>query len=244
MSVAVAGSLVAAAATPAAAQVHPKFTIVSNGVTLTPATNLVNGQKVSLAIKGFTFKGKGESPLYVAECNSGVVKFGLSYCDSRVVTLPDVKGGKAKTPFTIRAGAGFQPANPAAKCGFGLKPCLIVVADNMDLSKVNLVAVATIGFKDTRPATRTKVAAKKKVAAHKALLIRASTTHAKGTAALSGKVTFFDNGKKIGAVKEKASGKVSLKHKFKKAGKQHIVAKYSGNKAYKPSKGKATVTVK
>jgi Bacterial Ig-like domain (group 3) len=240
MSVAVAGSLIAAGSAPAVAQVHPNFTIVAGGVTVTPASNLVNGQKVNLAIKGF----KSDTTLYVAECNSGVVKNGLSYCDSRVVTLTGVKGGKASTPFTIRAGAGFQPANPAAKCAFGLKACLIVVADNLDLSKVNLVAVATLAFKDTRPATKTKVAAKKKVAAHKALVIRAVTTHAKGTAALTGTVKFYDNGKKIGAVKEKASGKVSLKHKFKKAGKQHIIAKYSGNKAYKPSKGKATVTVK
>jgi Bacterial Ig-like domain (group 3) len=242
MSVAVAGSLVvAAAATPAAAQVHPNFNLVNGGATVTPATNLVNGQKVTVKIKGF----KTDTTLYVAECNgAGIEKNGLNVCDTRFVKLTGVKGGKATTPFTIRAGAGFKATEPSAKCGYTASSCLIVVADSLDLKTVNLAAVAGITFKDTRAATKTKVASKKKVAVHKTLVIRAVTTHAKGTTALTGTVTFYDNGKKIGAVKEKASGKVSLKHKFKKAGKQHIVAKYSGNKAYKPSKGKATVTVK
>jgi hypothetical protein len=242
LSVAVAGSLVAASGAPALAGTRAKpASITGFGVvTVTPSKNLVNGQIVKVAASKFT----GATKLYAAECSALAVKnVSEDYCDTTMADLkvvPASKGG-ATFSFKILTGSSMHPTK-GPSCAWP-QTCYLVVANGPTLATTTIVAFPKINFKDPRPLTKTKVSAKKKVTAHKAVLIRAATTH-KGTAALSGKVTFFDNGKKIGAVKEKASGKVSLKHKFKKAGKQHIVAKYSGNKSYQPSHGKATVTVK
>lgn len=242
MSAVAAGSLIAASSAPAAAaRANPNFTIVTGGVVVTPATNLANGQKVSLSIKGFS----GDTTLFAAECSAAVAsKQSFAYCDKRFITLKNVKGGKATASFTVRGGTGFEPTNPTAKCGFGVPQCLIVVADSTVVTSINKVAFAGLTFKDSRPATKTKVTSKKTVKVHKSLTIKVATTHAKGTAKPTGTVTIRDNGKKIASHKEATTGKLTFKHKFKKAGKQHIKVTYSGDKNYKPSSAKETVTVK
>ena len=57
-------------------------------------------------------------------------------------------------------------------------------------------------------------------------------------------MTFTANGKKLKAVKETKSGKVTFKHAFKKTGKYTIKATYSGSKAYKGSHGTKKIKVK
>jgi hypothetical protein len=240
MSVMAAGSIVAATSGPAAARTSPNLKIITGGVTVKPAaTNLLNNHKVTVNIKGFT----GSTTLYVAECAAQVIgKRSLTYCDqTNLVTLTGVVGGKATTPFTIHAGAGFKPGTTAAKCQYK-QNCLILVADSMTVADINNVGFQTITFKGV--GTKTKVTSKKKITAGKTLVFKATTTHSKGTGLPTGAVTFLANGKKFAKVAEKKTGKVTVKHKFKKAGTYHILVEYAGNNVYVPSVGKETIVVK
>jgi hypothetical protein len=241
MSVIAAGSLVATTSATAAPH-SPHFTVITGGVTTSPAsgTPLANNQKLKVTIKGFT----GDTTLYVAECAAGVVKAqSFTYCDqTNVVTLTGVKGGKATTTFTVHSGTGFKPGTPAAKCAFKQPNCLLLVADSMTVADINKVGISGMAFKGI--VTHVKVTSKKTTTAGKTLLFKAVTTHAKGTGLPTGKVTFKVNGKKFKSVNEPKSGKVSAKHKFTKAGTYHITVTYAGNKIYGASTGKETVHVK
>jgi hypothetical protein len=250
MSVIAAGSLLAASGVPAAAATHgnalsrPGFTLET--VTVTPATNLPDNKVVTVDASGFT----GDTTLYVAECSADVVgKMSLNYCDTtNFQTLTGVTGGAATTQFTVHSGTDFQAPAKSAHCGGftasgkAIPECLILVADSTTVSDINYVGFEDIAFKDVRAVSKTTIAGKKKVTKGHSLVLTAKTSH--GSATPTGSVIFKDNGKKIGKVKESATGKVKLKHKFAKSGKQHITASFSGDATNKPSTGKVTITVK
>jgi Bacterial Ig-like domain (group 3) len=252
MSAIAAGSLVAAAAMPAAAGTHsPRVSSATGpnlfGATVTPNKDLVNNQVVKVSV---TKVPKGTPTLWTVECSSQITTFDLTYCDQTSADEPTVTPTKtsATINFKIHTGAAFLATHPGSSCVFP-RTCYIVVADGTTLTP-NLpntaknVWFATVSFKDLRPATKTTVASKKAIKVHKSLTIKVATTHAKGTAKPTGTVKITDNGKKIASLKESTTGKLTIKHKFKKAGKQHIKVTYGGDKNYKPSSAKETVTVK
>lgn len=241
MSVIAAGSLIAATGAPAvAAGAHagaqPAYTFAA--ITVTPVKHLVDGQVVTVDLSKFGPTTK----IYVAECAASVIsKKSSKYCDrTNLVTLTGVTGGAATTPFTIHTGTDFKA--PKGQCGVPAPACLILAADSLNVKKINYVIFKQLGFKDTRALTTTKLIAKKKVKLGKKLTLVAKTTH--GVTKPTGTVTFLDNGKKLKTVKEPATGKAKLKHKFTKKGKQHITVKYSGDFNYKPSKAKEVIVVK
>jgi hypothetical protein len=246
MSVIAAGSLLAATALPAAAVnhpsgKHPNLTIES--VTVSPKTKLVDGQVVTVTA-GVPHPFGSDTKLYIAECAAAVVeKRKESYCDpTNLLTVTAVAGVTAPTPFTIHTGTDFKAPNKNALCGVPAPACLILVSDSKNPKKIVYAGFNTITFKDLRAATTTKLTAKKKAKVGKKLTLVAKTTH--GTTKPTGTVIFRDNGKKIGTVTEKATGKVKLKYKFAKKGKQHITVKYSGDTNYKPSSAKTVITIK
>jgi hypothetical protein len=250
-----AGSLVAATMAPATA--HPAARPAAGSIAIdtlkaTPSTGLVDQQKVTVKVTAAAGHNFNKTPvLYVAECSSlAVTKLSVSYCDlnmSDMSMITSPSGTKATTSFTILTSAkgDFKPGSSKAVCGKGasLSNCILLVADSTTLADVTQFGQAPITFKDLRAASKTKVSSKKKVKVKKSLTLKAATTH-KGTTKLTGTVTFFDNGKKLKKVKLSATGKATLKHTFKKAGKQHISVTYSGDNTYKPSRGKETVVVK
>jgi hypothetical protein len=251
MSAMAVGSLLAAGITPAAASTHvkPRASITFTTVSVKPAANLVDGQVVNVKVtdaKGKTFNGT--TTLYFAECSPlAVTKLSEDYCDTtNIGMVQNPTGSTASSTVTIHTSTAgdFKAANKAAVCGgFGHLKCIILVVDSTSTSTVTSFGESTIGFKDLRPASITKLASKKAIAVHKFLTLTAKVTH-KGTTAPTGTVTFKDGKKKLKTVKEPKSGKVSIKVKFAKAGVQHITATYSGDKNYKGSVGKETVKVK
>jgi hypothetical protein len=250
MSVIATGALLIASGVPASAVTHgsvvkpPRFTLAT--VTVTPSHKLADKQVVTVDASGFG----SDTTLYVAECSSDVVaKQSLNYCDTtNFQTLTGVSGGAATTQFTVHSGTDFQAPAKSAHCGgfsasgVAIPNCLILVADSETVSDINFVGFKAIAFQDVRAISKTVVGGKKKITKGKSIVLTAKTSH--GSGAVTGTVIFKDNGKKIGSVKEKATGKVSLKHKFKKAGKQHITATFSGDATNKASTGKKTITVK
>jgi hypothetical protein len=240
MSVIAAGSLIAATGAPAAAGTHagvkPAYTLAT--MTVTPVKHLVDGQVVTVDLSNFG----PTTTIYVAECAGSVLsKKSIKYCDTtNLVTLTGVTGGAATTPFTIHTGTDFKA--PKGQCGVPAPACLILASDSLNVKKINYVIFKQLGFKDVRALTKTKLIAKKKVKLGKKLTLVAKTTH--GSTKPTGTVTFLDNGKKLKTVKEPATGKAKLKHKFTKKGKQHITVKYSGDFNYKPSKAKEVIVVK
>jgi Bacterial Ig-like domain (group 3) len=188
---------------------------------------------------------KNTPTLWTVECSHQVTSFDLTYCDQTVADEPTTTptGTSATIPFTIHTGAAFAATHAGASCVFG-QTCYIVVANGQTLATATVVWIKTITFKDLRPATKTTVASKTSVKAKKSLTFKIATTHTKGTAKPTGSVTISDNGKKLAKIKESSTGKLTFKHTFKKAGKQKIKVSYSGDKNYKPSSAKETVTVK
>ncbi len=66
---------------------------------------------------------------------------------------------------------------------------------------------------------------------------------ATGAAVPAGAVVFTDNGKKVGAIAETASGKVKLRLKIGK-GSHTIVASYAGTGSFSPSAGTVKIVGK
>jgi Bacterial Ig-like domain (group 3) len=257
LTLAAAGSIVFAGATPAGA-----FQI-TGPVTVTPSTNLTDGQTVTVKVQNFGTDTGGtacgvnntntDCTLYVVECTQAVVSTkDVGYCDSNdpsvtpgepdhVTKITTASNGTATGTFTVRSGSDFLPGHKGATCDYRT-PCVIVVTDAASAADANYAGFAQVSFKDTRAKTKTTVKAKKTAKAGTKLSVAAATTRA--AAALTGKVQFTDNGKKCGAaVKEKSTGRVAGKCKVVK-GKNTIVATYSGDANYKTSKGTAKVTGK
>jgi len=250
-----AGALIAASVVPASAHpsARPAAGISVDGLTATPSKGLVDQQKVTVKVTAASGHNFNSTPaLYIAECSSlAVSKLSVAYCDtnpSDIAVITSPSGKTASTTFTILTSAAgdFKPGTSKAVCGEGasLSNCILLVTDSTTLADVTQFGQAQIVFKDLRTATTTKVASKKTVKAKGSLTFKASTTHSKGSTKPTGTVVFMDNGKKIGKVKLSTTGKATLKHTFKKVGKQHIKAIYSGDNTYKPSTGKETITVK
>ncbi len=254
MSALTAGSLIAAGMAPASAspRSHPAATIVFTTVKVTPSKNLVDKQSVKVKVtdmKGHTWAGDGVTTLYFAECSPlAISKLSESYCDTTNIAVdPAPTGSTATANVTIHTSAAgdFDATNKKAVCGAGTHlSCVILVVNSTDTSTVTSFGDEAITFKDLRPASKTTLKSKSSVAVHKTLTLKVATTHVKGTAKPTGTVVIRDGKKKLKTVKESKSGKLTIKLTFKKAGKQHLTATYSGDANYKPSTGKKTVTVK
>jgi hypothetical protein len=244
MSAMAVGSLLAAGITPAAASTHAKpLGITGFGTAVvTPATNLSNNQVVKVKASKFP---KATTTLYAVECSAKAISTqDEGYCDTTMADLvaTPATNGAATFNFTIHTGASFHPAKPAV-CAYPHK-CNIIVSDGSTLATTTTVAIPVITFKGV--GTLTKVTSKKKtITAKQALNFIATTIHGKASKThLTGKVTFSVNGHRFASVTEKATGKVSAKHVFTKAGTYHITATYSGNNVYVKSIGKETIHVK
>jgi hypothetical protein len=229
---------------------QPSVATLSGTVTAKPAKNLVNAEVIKLTVKNVTEDATPKG-LYAAECDPHIInKQDSSWCDltpADVNENPAATSGSETIMFTVHTGAAFKAAHKGAACDFAhnASSCFIVVSNGPadEPGGPTSAGFTTVKFKDSRLATTTKLKAKKTAKAGSKLTVVATTKH-KGTAKLSGTVLITDNKKKCAKVKEKASGKVHAKCKIKR-GKNHIVAKYSGNKvAYKPSTGKKTVVGK
>jgi hypothetical protein len=238
MSALAVGSLIATTGVSASAAPLPGF----GTAVVTPHANLKNNQKVTIKASGF---GKATT-LYAVECSSTAVsKISEDYCDSTAAhfVMTPAKNGAATFKFTIHTGADFTPTNTTGvPCNYP-NTCNIIVSDGTTLATTKFVAFPSITFAGVKTTTSVKPA-KKTIAKGKSVTFKIKTTHAKSSSKPTGKVTIFDNGKKIGSKKEPASGKLSWTHKFKKAGKQHIKVTYSGDKVFSASSGKSVITVK
>jgi hypothetical protein len=242
MSVLVAGSMIAASTASASAHPGAKPANISHlaNATVTPKANLTDGQVVKIAASKFP---KATTTLYAVECSSQVIKaVDETYCDQTPadVAVAPASGGKANFKFTIHTGANFHATHSGAVCAYP-RTCYIVIANGATAETATYAAIPTVTFKGA--VAKLKVKAPSTVKVGKSATITVTTTH-KGTVKPTGKVVFTDNGKKIGSVKESKSGKVHLKHKFTKKGKQHIKVTYSGDKVYGPTTVKKTITVK
>jgi hypothetical protein len=225
--------------------------------TVTPSTNLVQGQSVAVAASGFPAADAGQT-MYVFECaQQALTKLDPNYCDTMPADTNNTQmfsttltGGKATgaAAFTILTGTNFHPTNPAAACGFNpdstalSNVCYVSVADTATQTASTTVGFQKITFKDPRAATKTTVSAPATAKAGKTITLKITTT--KGAAALSGSVTVTDKGSKVATVKESSTGVVTVNEKHAKAGKHKFVASYSGDSNYRPSGGKATTKVK
>jgi Bacterial Ig-like domain (group 3) len=211
-------------------------------VTVSPHTNLTNGQKVTVTAKNFTAAVTAKSAT-AAECSHAALKSkSISDCDVSTATpVPVNTSGNGSATFTIVSGATYTDMN-GGKCG-GNNACIITVVDTPFGTTQEAAAPITFkGAKVAKKATHTKITGKDSVDKGKKITLKIKTTH-KGAGKLSGKVTIRANGKKIASVKEKKSGKLTVKLSFKKTGKEKIVAHYGGNKKFKASSGKKTIKV-
>jgi hypothetical protein len=247
LAVVSSGSILLASATPASA-------VNFATATASPNSNLVQGQTITVTTSGFPASDVGGT-MYVFECASqALATQDVSYCDTTVADSNNTQtfvasgtGAGGPSPFNVVTGSNFKPTHAGAACGFNSNPaatsnhCFVVVSDTATQTDTTTVAPASISFKDTRSATKTKVSGPKKAKAGGKLKLKAKTT---GGAALSGSVVFKDGKKKIAKVKEKASGVVKAVEKKLKPGKHKITATYSGNSKNKGSKGTLKVKVK
>jgi hypothetical protein len=240
MSALTVGSLIATTGVSASAAPHAPRALKVAQATVTPAKELKDNQVVTVKASGFV----GATTLYAVECSStAVTKFSEDYCDATHIVMAPAKKGAATFKFTVRTGADFTPTNTTGVPCTYPNTCNIIVANGTSLATTTYVAFPQISFAGVKTKTAVKPA-KKTIAVKKSVTFKVTTTHSKSTSKPTGKVTIFDNGKKIATKKEPASGKFSWTHKFKKAGKQHIKVTYSGNKVFEPSSGKSVITVK
>jgi hypothetical protein len=243
MSALAVGSLIATTGASASAAPHAPRAITGFGtVVVTPAKELKDNQVVTVKASKFP----GATTLYAAECSSTAVKkVSEDYCDTTPAHLAVIpaKNGGATFKFTIHTGADFTPTNTTGVPCTYPNSCNLIVSDGATLATTTTVAFPTITFAGVKTKTAVKPA-KKTIKVKKSVTFKVTTTHSKSTSKPTGKVTIFDNGKKIATKKEPASGKFSWTHKFKKAGKQHIKVTYSGDKVFEPSSGFSVITVK
>lgn len=255
LSVLASGVMIATNSTPAGA-----YSLGT--VKVSPSKNLADNQQITVHISGFgsdtgpDATPPGTTTWYVVECTSQIVSSGgdTSYCDqsdptsptqdpnvpNHVVKVTNESNGSGTAQFKVHTGADWLGTHPGAKCDYK-HACYVVVTDGQTEPTTTWAGLAPVTFKDPRAVTKTKVKASKKSAKAKSKVsITATTTHIAGTAKLTGKVVFKDNGKKFKSLKEKATGKLTAKVKLVK-GKNKITVSYPGDTNYKPSAGKVTV---
>jgi hypothetical protein len=258
LAVLTSGAAVASAETAAnAATRSPNATLVGFG-TATPATNLTNGQTISMSVTGFPAADAGQT-MYVFQCaEKALSTLNQGYCDvnpddsNNTAVFGASTGGSTVSgtaTFKVLTGSSFKPTI-ASSCAFSPKAsdesntCYVVVADSQDGTVAN-VSPAGISFKDTRAKSFTAIKAPKTAKKGKTLKYTvgvAGTSTAKAT----GKVTIKDGSKKIETDKIPSSGVLKVKVKEKKIskGKHKLKATYPGDDNYKKSSAKVTVKVK
>jgi hypothetical protein len=216
-------------------------------VSAAPSTNVKNKEKIALTVAGFTDSEKSGGAITV-ECSPAAAKFitnitkAEKYCDVKSLGGAVVgKDGSGFGTFVVAGGAGYVDS-AHDKCD-GTHPCFVVVADSLAAKQFAFTTITFAKSVITPVGTSTKVTGPKKGKTGKTVAISATTKPKSKFGALTGKVVFTDNGKKVATVTEKASGKVSTKIKLK-AGKNKIAATYKGSSHYASSKGSLTVTGK
>jgi len=236
--------MIATSGTASAHAARPSI-IPTGTVSINPSKGLIDGQTITIHASGFN--PAAGTMLYAVECDPhAVAQQDESWCDVKVAdaaTPVAATAGAGTLTFKILTGSAFKPTHKGAACDFAANShqCIIVVTDAKVPTASTIGGFANATFKDTRVASKTTLKGKKTAKANSKVTFTA-TTKGKG-AKPTGKVLFKDNGKKVGSVKEKASGKVTEKIKIK-AGKNKITATYSGDANFKTSTGKATVTGK
>jgi hypothetical protein len=243
LSVGTLGFATAASAgtTHARSHVHsvPSTVVPDGTVTISPSTQLVNGEVVQVTIN-FPTDPDG-TVLNVGECSSHILTHqSVHECDNTDADSahPTLNNHTATTPFTIRTGSSFHGDLAKRKCD--PKPahaCYLVATDSKDPNSVVDSGFATLDFGKN---TKTKLSGKKSIKAGSALKLKVVTSN---TFHPSGKVVIKDGSKKVATLKEKASGTVKTTLKKLKKGKHKLSATYSGDSNNKTSKGKLTVTV-
>jgi Bacterial Ig-like domain (group 3)/Neocarzinostatin family len=239
LSVLASGLMIATATTgagvAAAAQRAPS--VVPNAtVTISPKSQLVDGEHVTVHMSGFN--DPDGTTLHIGQCSFQIFQHQEEkYCGITAQgTTATTTGGAATTTFTVRT-KSWKPQKAGLKCN-PTNACDIIVTDNLDPSKVTYAGFAAL---DLGKKTKTTVSGKKKLKAGASLKLTSKTTN---TFKPTGTVTFKDGKKTIKKVKESASGVAKVTEKHLKAGTHKITAVYSGDPNNKTSKGSLTVKVK
>jgi Bacterial Ig-like domain (group 3) len=245
------GSLVALGGTASAhpAAVARPAILPSGTMTVTPNKNLVDGEKVTVKVSGIGGGGPNSTPngIYVGQCDSRAAAGTQdpTWCDRN---LADGANNDADTDgsgtFTLtihtHTGVDFLATHPGANCSYSAAghACILVAAN--DPTAPTEAALAYLYFKNPAVATTTSVKASvNKAKAGTNVAFVAKVVH-KGK--VTGKVTFFDNGKKFAVVKLASTGLAKAKHKIA-VGANKITASYAGDVNNKSSKSKpVTVT--
>lgn len=216
-----------------------------------PDMGLKDGDVITGDLTGFTAGyTANQGNTLVVECDQQAIKYlndpsgALNYCDTNTLQdIPVDANGNGTAPITVIAGASYSD-NAGGKCD-GNNPCFLAVASDISFTQVGYTTLTFDSSVTTpRAQTTTVVSAPKTGKAHHKVTVKAITSSAVARGnGFTGHVTFFDNGKKLGTVTEKASGTVSHAVKLVK-GKNKVVAKYSGDSNHTASSGKAVIKAK
>jgi hypothetical protein len=235
------------AAAPASADSSPT-------VTVNPNSNLKDMQSVTVTVANFTAasssnNGSGsatdiecsQAALAALKSGDSLLQVAGQYCDTNSIsTVPVDNNGNGSAPFTVYS-SSYSDQN-GDKCDSN-DPCLIAAADNpfspTQFNYAQIMFAASSGGGGGSVPTQTTVTAPKSGKAGSKVKVTA-TTQPTQPGTFSGKVTFKDNGKTVGTVKEKSTGKVTDKVKLAK-GTNKITATYSGNSSFAGSSGNTTV---
>jgi len=208
-------------------------------VTVTPHSGLLDQQKVTVAVTGFT-AAEGKNALGV-ECSHQALNYinnlgaAISYCDTdHISNIPIDNTGSGSAKVTIYAGGSYVDKKHD-KCD-GANPCFYAVASSILEEQYNYTTISFAKSVVTPVKTSTVVTGPSHGTAGHKVKVVAKTTPKSKNGPLSGKVVFTDNGKRVGAVTETLSGRVHLRVKLVK-GRNKIVATYKGSKRYLTSKG-------
>ncbi len=135
-------------------------------MTVTPASNLANNQKVTVTLSGFT----ANKSLFIAQCTvAAATAQNVGGCDAgTLVQVTPNASGQASATVTVHSGKSFVNYSSAEKGTCDVhSPCDIVATDAVIGTPAEYVT-AGVTFASPPPATSTTVSAsRKKVVAGK-----------------------------------------------------------------------------
>jgi len=218
-------------------------------LTITPNSNLKNGQTVQISGANFPSASNGQTA-YVVECSKNPPATDGSDCDTSNLGMPTVHGGSfGPISFKIVAGSAFSASGAKGSCAYG-DTCWITATTDITGADPTQSALGAITFAKTTPPTKVKTSTTAKASnksvkkGQKFTISGAVKAGGKGVKGL--KETLYAGKKKVASKTSGSGGKFSFKLKgAKKTTKYYVqtAAKTVGSKAYQSSKSK-TVTVK